>query len=377
MKKVKNLFWVILVLISYSCSNEESFKENIEPDPLMDDLMFVCTSDLIIPVSNKNPNSKLTSVVNKSSKWLDGQTLRIKFLNGDTVIQEKTKEYINDWIQYTNLTIQFVPSSEFAEIIIAFNWDNDTTSWSQLGRYSVHYYSQDKPSMNIAWINSDVSSSTFRRTILHEFGHALGLQHEHLSPDAQINWNKPYVYNYFKSTHTPQQIDDNYFNVVNKNDNNYTNYDPYSIMHYSIPSLFTLDGYSVSGSTDLSLNDIFYIRRLYPKSSKLYPNQILKNGESITSPNGRYSLAVEFQRLKIHDNENPSGLLYSITLPLMGPIAECKFENSTLILYNTSRTRILMGEPSLNAEYATITDSGDVHLIKDGKSVWSLFNGKL
>jgi len=104
---------------------------------------------------------------------------------------------------------------------------------------------------------------------------------------------------------------------------------------------------------------------------------MLSNGESINSPNGRYSLTVDFQRLKIHDNEKPSGLLYSITLRLLGPEAKCKLENSTLILYSSAQTRIVMGDQSINAEYVTITDSGDVLLIKNGQAVWSLFKGKL
>ena len=118
MKKLRNLLWIALTIIYCSCSTEDSLKENIESDPLMGDVMFVCTSDFMNLESNKNQNGKLAAIVSKNLKWFDGQTIRVKFLNGNTDIQEKTKEYINNWIQYTNLTVQFVPSSEFAEIIL-------------------------------------------------------------------------------------------------------------------------------------------------------------------------------------------------------------------------------------------------------------------
>jgi hypothetical protein len=147
-------------------------------------------------------------------------------------------------------------------------------------------------------------------------------------------------------------------------------------MHYSIPKGFTTDGYTVNSATDLSLGDIQYIKRMYPKSSKLYPNEILQTFDNITSPNGKYSLTIDSPRLNIQSNEKPD-LLYSITLRVLSSPAKLKFENSTLILYNSSQTRVVMGDPSLNADYVTITDSGDLQIIKEEKAIWSLFYGKL
>ncbi len=42
---------------------------------------------------------------------------------------------------------------------------------------------KSEPTMNLGWVTNEASTSDKERgTILHEFGHALGLLHEHQSP---------------------------------------------------------------------------------------------------------------------------------------------------------------------------------------------------
>ena len=48
--------------------------------------------------------------------------------------------------------------------------------------------------MNFGWFDDNTPQAEVRSTTLHEFGHALGLIHEHQSPTAGINWNKEVVY---------------------------------------------------------------------------------------------------------------------------------------------------------------------------------------
>lgn len=51
--------------------------------------------------------------------------------------------------------------------------------------------------MNFGWFTNYTSDTEFSRTIIYEFGHALGLHHEHQSPTANIQWNKEKVYEYY------------------------------------------------------------------------------------------------------------------------------------------------------------------------------------
>ena len=47
--------------------------------------------------------------------------------------------------------------------------------------------------MNYQNLNGIQKESNFRGLVLHEFGHALGLKHEHQSPATDICWNWPVV----------------------------------------------------------------------------------------------------------------------------------------------------------------------------------------
>jgi formylglycine-generating enzyme required for sulfatase activity len=63
----------------------------------------------------------------------------------------------------------------------------DGTIWSAVGMESIKEplkYPLDKPSMNFGYKPS-IGDERIRRAILHEFGHALGLEHEHQHPDVK------------------------------------------------------------------------------------------------------------------------------------------------------------------------------------------------
>ena len=47
--------------------------------------------------------------------------------------------------------------------------------------------------MNYGWLTPDSDDDELRRVVLHEFGHALGLIHEHQNPEGGIEWNEPAV----------------------------------------------------------------------------------------------------------------------------------------------------------------------------------------
>lgn len=52
--------------------------------------------------------------------------------------------------------------------------------------------------MNFGWMWDRVPAEDLRATILHEFGHALGLVHEHQYWWSQLYWNIPEVYREYR-----------------------------------------------------------------------------------------------------------------------------------------------------------------------------------
>lgn len=201
----------------------------------------------------------------KNLFWKNKSELRVRFLGGSRMLQEQVHDYASIWNQHAGIQFVFV-ESEPSDIRVSFI--HDGSSWSYIGN-SAKYVSKEKATMNFGWFDEETTEDVFRRTILHEFGHALGLIHEHQSPAGTIHWNKEAVYQYY-SEHfdwNENVVDDNVFKKYQKAQTQYTTYDPTSIMHYPIPAKFTTDGTSVEWNTNLSPTDIAFIKEVYPRKA--------------------------------------------------------------------------------------------------------------
>ena len=203
----------------------------------------------------------------KSSFWANGKTITVKFLNGSTFVQNKVKQYARQWETYANVRFSFVSASQAADIRIGIAFGGDEGSWSYIGKEALGI-STSEPTMNFGWFNSSTPESDFRGTTIHEFGHAIGLIHEQSSPAANIPWNKPVVYNYYAGPPnywSKADVDYNVFYKYSASLTQYGQYDPLSIMHYSVPAEFTTNGFSVGYNTQLSTLDKQFIATIYPK----------------------------------------------------------------------------------------------------------------
>ena len=83
-------------------------------------------------------------------------------------------------------------------------------------------------------------------TIIHEFGHALGMKHELQSPfQNKIQWNKDIVYKYFAdNAHgnwSKEIVDYNILDPISPVGLNGSAFDRYSIMKYVLPSSLLLN----------------------------------------------------------------------------------------------------------------------------------------
>jgi serralysin len=192
--------------------------------------------------------------------WDVGATLRVKMMGGTPLVRGKVRQYAEEWTRHANIRFDFVDGP--AEIKIAFDPGG---SWSAIGRDAL-WVPFEFATMNFGWFNDSTIEAEFRRVILHEFGHALGLGHEHQSPAAGIAWDREKVYAQFAKTQGWDRgmVDANVFDRFSVTQTNYSAFDPNSIMLYSIPASLTLDGMGVSGGTSLSATDIEYIQRWYP-----------------------------------------------------------------------------------------------------------------
>ena len=263
---------IVLTVITAFNNNSSSLNSSLTSQINLIDTLRICTE-----IKEYNENGDKIDAL-KREKWSPGQTLRVKFLGGDDFVQSKVKQFATEWANHCSLKFEFVTTGT-AEIRV--NFIQGKGSWSLMGkssaRYSVNintgnvYVSNSGTTMNFGWFNSYTTDQEFSRTVIHEFGHAIGLIHEHQSPEAGISWNKPAVYNYYSETQgwTKAEVDQNIFRRYSKSETQFSAYDKYSIMHYAIPAFLLLDPTQAVGwNTSLSATDKSFIPIVYPKPKR-------------------------------------------------------------------------------------------------------------
>jgi len=203
-------------------------------------------------------------VAAKDYLWEKGTTLKVGFLEGESALHSRVIEAASHWfLDDVDLSLEEGSQGEKYDIRISFNPDGG--SWSYIGTYSL-YAHPSQPTMNLGWATLDAEKEDFYSVVIHEFGHALGLLHEHNHPEEKINWNKAAVYADLTgppNNWTPEEIDQNVFAKFDESDVITTDFDNVSVMIYPIPASWTLDGRYFIPSWKLSEGDTVTIKRLY------------------------------------------------------------------------------------------------------------------
>jgi serralysin len=196
--------------------------------------------------------------------WKPGRQLRVRFMdNPSQTVRQKIEKYAHEWEKYISVRFVFGNSSS-AEIRITTT--AGLGSWSYLGTDNL-LIPGNKATMNYGWFTSSTPDDEFKRTTLHEFGHALGCIHEHMNPLGNIPWNREAVYRYYMTTQgwTKEDVDAQVLAKYNAASLNIGVYDPKSIMHYPVPKELTIgQNFSVGWNKKLSTQDKKFIRQMYP-----------------------------------------------------------------------------------------------------------------
>ncbi|WP_406845349.1 matrixin family metalloprotease [Flavobacterium soyae] len=387
MKKLKFLTAIFAITL-LSCNHDD---DHITQNPVVsvDDEIIMCTFDFVNShnVSTSKPNAAILN----STKWLPERTIKIKFLDGDIDMQEQVKKYASEWMTYANLKFEYVPKNEYADIKIGFTVGSPGGAWSILGTGALST-KQDQPSMRFGW-NKVGNEESAKRTILHEFGHALGLVHEQNSPVANINWNLPKVYKYYYDNMdwSKEKVDENVIYKYSPEQTNYSVYDPLSIMHYYIDPNLTTDGIRVDQPKALSKTDMISINKWYPfpiVSSIESGTNIheIPWTNSIKSPSNQYELEFSYGYLSVYDNNN-NKTIWQVGDHEYSFKPTCSLElNGNIVIQGRKRGIIPGGFyrttwTSNTAEFPGaklhLQNDGNLVLIHNGIIRWSSKNGKL
>lgn len=201
-----------------------------------------------------------------SAKWPLNSVIRVRFLEGSDHLRERVEHFARQWVaeDMAALTFEFVTEGD-AEIRVAFQ--QGAGSWSLLGTDCLLETDQTKPTMNYGWLTDQSDDVEIREVVLHEFGHALGLVHEHQNPDGGIEWDEDAVIEDLSGA--PNFWDDatvrhNVLKHYEPGELLMTQIDPLSIMMYPIPNKWTVGDFETGFNTDFSPSDRELIRRAYP-----------------------------------------------------------------------------------------------------------------
>jgi hypothetical protein len=291
MKKI--LIAVILFVLTVSQSNAQ---KSILP-------RLNCTTIVSEAMLREVDTTKPRGVSDNYHTWSNGSVLLVKFMGGGggKVLREKVMQCAKEWEKYANISFKFVAdTTRITNLRIRLGrgaghnsavgteanfrqQSVQTMNFDTLYLADAEYYVASlkkkglKPPFNLNQLIAEMktdpdhwNNEEMKRVVTHEFGHALGLLHEQSFPGA-VKWKKTdSIYNYYRETQgwSREKVDFNVFEVANQFYTNGTTYDPKSIMHYSINSWETTDGYSVVQNNELSAGDKALIAALYPKDKK-------------------------------------------------------------------------------------------------------------
>jgi Astacin (Peptidase family M12A)/Bacterial pre-peptidase C-terminal domain len=231
----------------------------------MSDRPRVCI-DRVLPAQQMQMQStvrrggRVRAIVPIGKLWMNGTTLRVRFIGGSASERATAKEQAEWWTKHANLKFDFNNAPD-AEIRITF--DADDGAWSYVGT-DCRGIPNNQATMNLGFLDGGTAG--------HEFGHAIGLAHEHQNPAGGIEWNEDRVIRDLSGP--PNNWDEATIrhNVLRKytvDQVKGTNFDRDSIMLYFFPGAWTKSGVGTKANEILSTMDKAFIAsaEAYPKTA--------------------------------------------------------------------------------------------------------------
>lgn len=208
--------------------------------------------------------------------------------NPDAGLVNAVKKYAVAWEPFANIKFKFTDQAEFSEPCIEITFVELPTGSFTVERTGVKVRMCLEKSR---FLKREITEAEFGRVVIHEFGHALGAEHEHQREETRILWNKGAVkkafqkinrrtglqYCEFEGTELTGQCAPDYDGSL-KGDlfdintpeltprEHMSVYDPLSIMHYPIPSGYTenIPEIVIEPNMFLSKIDKAWIAKYYP-----------------------------------------------------------------------------------------------------------------
>jgi len=283
--------------------------------------------DLRALVERKALDGTYSLIIPATRRWDPGSTLDVAFNGGSPALYAQIESAAQAWTApgVANIKLRFrdaagawnvwstLDQTHRAEIRIAFG---PTGQWSAVGKGSIdRTLPGGKPheaSMNLEGFDERLPPD-WKGVVRHEFGHALGFQHEHQSPAGACDFRyfddrdykrqvdsegwfrvddwgrRPGLYTFLGGKANrwgKRRVDENMKPIKTSSAYDVGPFDKHSIMKYYFDS-WQFEGGEESGcftkqnAEDLSPGDIAGARRAYPSNGRASAEIILRNSQTL------------------------------------------------------------------------------------------------
>jgi hypothetical protein len=271
----------LLLFASLACG-----KASAQEQPFLDGLpaeQFKATRELQKAFEAIDSSEQARAVFRTTVEWPPTyKKLRVCFFGGNQELRAVIASIAKEWERPENaIRLDFGKTGKLRscsakggkEMQIRISFDK-AGYWSHLGTNSVVYVQQTDATMNFEKFTqkpADQLTAYEISAIRHEFGHAIGLEHEHQNPrghcEQEFNWER--VYEWLGQSGWTKDYVDFAMREISGEDLDLTDFDRASIMLYYFPPDFYTKGeqspcYVSTFNEAISQTDLTKIAERYP-----------------------------------------------------------------------------------------------------------------
>ena len=229
-------------------------------------------ADLAVPPSFDL--SALESIIRRTATWVPGDEITVCFFEGDQAVRKRVADIAVEWTKYGNIAFDFGTDGQYPTCDVNTKYDIRVSfrgvGYSSFVGTDSLLIPAERQTLNLEdYDHAPPPDRKFVKTTLHEFGHALGYEHEHQSPLAscedEFDW--PLIY---RTLPWPKnKIDHNLRRLPNSSAYQISEYDKKSIMHYSLSARLFRNGAAsdcfIPPNYELSERDKVAMAMAYPE----------------------------------------------------------------------------------------------------------------
>ena len=197
----------------------------------------------------------------------DKRYLKVRFVNGEPPQWRYVENIVTEHYHVIRMHLRFEFLKETTTVPSDIRIRFTDYSASYVGRVAEKHPGEPTMWLDVrsSILSDKLAREKMQADILHEFGHALGMEHEHRHPYCEIDWNYRNLQG--RNGWSLERVHANYKKIKSR-DLSLTSYDTKSIMHYPIHRGDTKEkDKRLSLNSVLSEGDRSFLESMYPAKS--------------------------------------------------------------------------------------------------------------